>query len=91
MKRSKRLTITGSVQSLFFEQFIQKTAENIGVKGFCRKRDDGKMEVFIEGDGEKVDEMAEACKRGTQHTQIRSVEEKEEKFQGFKDFKILRI
>ena len=91
MKRSRRLIITGNVQSMFFEQFIQRSAEQIGIKGFFTKKDDGKVEVFIEGDGQKVDEMTEVCKKGTQHTLIRNVEEKEEKFQGFKDFKVLRI
>jgi acylphosphatase len=91
MKRSRRLFITGSVHSMFFEQFVQGNAEKIGVRGFLRKLEDGRMEIFIEGDGEKVDEMTQVCKRGSQHTQIRNVEEREEKFQGFKDFKVLRI
>ncbi|MCA9485584.1 MAG: acylphosphatase [Nanoarchaeota archaeon] len=91
MKRSRRLFITGSVHSLFFEQFVQSNAEKIGIRGFMRKLDDGRMEVFIEGDGEKVDEMTQICKRGSQHTQIRNVEEKEDRLQGFSNFKVLKI
>ena len=91
MKKSTRLFITGSVASMFFEQFIVSNAEKIGIKGFLRKLEDGRMEVFIEGDNTKVDEMAEICKRGTQHTQIRKVEEKPERFQGFKDFRSIKI
>ena len=91
MKKSKRLFITGSVQTMFFEQFIKKNAERWNIKGFLRKLEDGRMEVFIEGDGDNVDEMVEVCKRGAQHTQIRNVEERLEKFQDFKDFKIFKI
>jgi len=91
MKKSVRLILKGSVQSMFFEQFILENAKKLGVRGYLRKLDDGRMEIFIEGDNTKVDEMAVLCKRGTQHTQIRDVEEKPERFQDFKEFKILKI
>jgi len=91
MKRASRITLKGSVQSMFIEQFIKDNADRIGVKGFIRKLEDGRVEIFIEGDGEKVTEMTEVCKKGPQHAQIRSVDEKEEHFQSFKDFKILRV
>ena len=56
-----------------------------------RRLEDGRIEIFIEGDYEKVNEMVEICKGGFQHTQIRKVEEKTEKFQDFKDFRIVKI
>lgn len=91
MKKSMRLYITGAVQGMFFEQFIKESAEKLGIKGYIRKLEDGRAEIFIEGDNIKVDEMAAISKRGSQHTQIRKVEEKPESFQGFKEFKILKI
>lgn len=91
MKKSKRLVLTGNLQSMFFEQFIKGSADKIGVRGYLRKLEDGRLEIFIEGDNEKVDEMTEICKRGAQHSQIRHVEEKAERFQDFKDFRVLKI
>ncbi|MBU0466472.1 MAG: acylphosphatase [Nanoarchaeota archaeon] len=91
MKKSLRLFLTGSVQGMFFEQFLVENAKKVGVKGYLRKLEDGRMEIFIEGDSDKVDEAVAICKRGTQHTQIRHVEEKPEKFQDFKEFKVLKI
>lgn len=91
MKKSTRLFLTGSIQSMFFEQFIKSNADKVGVKGYLRKLEDGRMEIFIEGDNEKVDKMTAICRRGTQYTQLRNVEEKEEKFQDFKEFKVLKI
>ncbi|MBS3077397.1 acylphosphatase [Candidatus Pacearchaeota archaeon] len=91
MKKSSRLTLTGGVQSMFFEQFILENAKRFDVRGYMRKLEDGRMEIFLEGDKSKVDEMAAICKRGTQHTLIRKVEEKEERFQDFKDFKVVKI
>ncbi len=91
MKRSLRLFITGTVQSMFFEQFIKNNADQIGIKGYFRKLDDGRAEIFLEGDTEQVDKMLQIARRGPQHMQVRKLEEKEEKFQGFKEFKILKI
>jgi len=49
------------------------------------------MEVFIEGDGEKVNSFISQCREGHQHVKIRDIKEKDERFQGMKDFKILKI
>ena len=91
MKKSLRLTITGSLQSLFFKQFIKENADANEVKGFLRNLDNGKVEIFLEGNGEDVEEMIDICSKGPKYAQIRSVEQKEERFQDFREFKILRI
>lgn len=91
MKRAKRLFVKGSVHGMFFENFVKENAGKLRVKGFLRKLEDGRIEIFFEGDGEKVDEFSEICKRGGSHSLIKKADEKNEKFQGFKDFKILRI
>lgn len=91
MKKAVRLYIRGSVQGIFFRQFVQENAEKNDVKGFVRNLEDGRVEIFIEGDLENVEKMIELCKKGPKHSQIRNVEEKEEKFQGLKEFKILHI
>lgn len=89
MKKSVRITIQGSIQPVFFNRFIIENAEKLGVRGFVRNKDDGRVEVFIEGNIDEVNAMLIACKTGPQHAMIRSTEEKEEKFQGFKDFKVI--
>ena len=91
MKKSVRLYITGTVQGVFFRGFIKENAEKLNVKGFVRNLEDGRVEVFLEGDSDAVEKMTELCKKGPKHSQIRKVEEKEEKFQDFKTFKVLHI
>lgn len=91
MKKSIRLFIKGSVQGIFFRQFIKDHADKNNIKGYVRNLEDGRVEIFIEGDSEKVENMVQICKRGPNHAQIRNVEEKKESFQEFKEFKILRI
>ena len=91
MKKAVRLYIKGTVQGIFFRQFIKENAERNDVKGFVRNLEDGRVEVFIEGDNENIDKMIELCNKGPKHSKIDNVEVKEEKIQDFKEFKILHI
>ncbi len=91
MKKSVRLYIEGAVQGIFFRAFVKENAERHNVKGFVRNLEDGRIEVFLEGDIDSVDKMIELCKTGPKHSEIRNVEVKPEKFQDFKTFKILHI
>jgi len=91
MKKATRLTITGTIQGIFFKQFIKENAEKNKVNGFLRNLEDGRVEIFLEGDTENVEAMTSLCKRGPQHSNIRSVEEKPERLQDFKEFKIFNF
>jgi len=91
MKKSVRLYISGTVQGIFFRQFIKENAERYNVKGFVRNLEDGRVEVFAEGDIESVEKLIELCKTGPKHAKIEKVDIKEEKFQDFKEFKLLHI
>lgn len=91
MKKAIRLFITGSLQSMFFRNFIKENADKHDTKGFIRIREDGRIEIFLEGHSENVDAMMAICKRGPKYAIIRNIEEKPEHFQDFKDFKILKF
>jgi acylphosphatase len=91
MKKSVRLYISGIVQGIFFRNFVKENAERYNVKGFVRNLEDGRVEVFLEGNVDDVNKMIEICKTGPKHSQIKNVEEKEERFQDFKTFKVLHI
>ena len=91
MKKSVRLYIEGVVQGIFFRAFIKENAERYNVKGFVRNLEDGRIEIFLEGNPEDVNKMVDLAKKGPKHSQIKKVEEKEEKFQDFKSFKVLHI
>jgi len=91
MKKSVRLYINGTVQGVFFRIFVKENAEKYNVKGFVRNLEDGRIEVFLEGNAEDVNKMIELCKKGPRHSQIKKVDIKPERFQDFKVFKVLHI
>lgn len=91
MKKAVRLYLSGVVQGIFFRAFVKENAEKYNVKGFVRNLEDGRIEVFLEGDLESVDKMIELCQKGPKYSQIQGVEIKEEKLQDFREFKVLHI
>lgn len=91
MKKSVRLYITGTVQGVFFRAFVKENAEKYNVKGFVRNLEDGRIEVFLEGNIDEVNKMIELCQKGPKHSMIQNVEIKPERFQDFKGFKVLHI
>ncbi len=91
MRKSIRLFITGSIQGIFFRQYIKDQADKNKINGYVRSLEDGRVEIFIEGIVDNVNSMVQICKTGPPHAKVRSVEEKPVTFQGFKEFKILSI
>ncbi len=91
MKKAVRLFISGTVQGVMFRGFIKENADRLSLKGFVRNLPDGKVEVFLQGDSDKVNEMIKRCRQGPRFSQIKNVEVKDEKLQEFAGFKILHI
>ncbi len=92
MKKAVRVYWKGIVQGIFMRQFVKEHADRLGILGFVRNLDDGRVEAWLQGENDKVSEMVEVCRTGHRHAQIKSVEVKEEKWQDdFKDFKVLRF
>lgn len=89
--KSLKITIKGSVQGVFFRNFIKEKAEEFDLKGFVRNLENGKVEVVVEGKDGSVNEMIESCKKGPEHSQVSELEIEELKHQGFRDFKVLKI
>ncbi len=91
MKKSVRVYIEGTVQGIFYRAFVKENAERHNVKGFVRNLENGRVEIFLEGNNDDVDKMIELCRAGPKHSEIKNVEVKDEKFQDLKTFKILHI
>ena len=91
MKKAIRMHISGTVQGIFFRPFVKENAEKLGLKGFVRNLDDGRVEIFIEGNPNEVQKMIDICTKGPKHSEIKEVTKYQEKFQDFKAFKVLHI
>jgi len=91
MKKSVRVYVFGIVQGIFFRAFVKEKAEELNIRGYVRNKDDGSVEIWIEGNNEDVDKMVDICKQGPPHAVINRFDILGEKFHGFEEFKILSI
>jgi acylphosphatase len=92
MKKAGRFLVQGTVQGIFFRQFVKEHADDLGLRGFVRNLDSGDVEVVAEGEDEGIKRLVEFLKRGPKHAQIRDVRFDERRWSGdFKEFKILRF
>lgn len=92
VKSAAKLVVHGTVQGVFFRQFVKENADKLGLKGFVRNMDDRSVEVILEGEKESIERITEIIKKGPAHSMIRDVLCEGKKWSGeFKDFKILRI
>ena len=92
MKKAGKIIVKGTVQGVFYRQFVKGHADDLKLKGFCRNLDNGDVEIIVEGEKEAIERLARFVKEGPTHSQIRSVDVTERKWTGsFREFKILRF
>lgn len=92
MKKAAKFIVKGTVQRVFFRQFVKEHADKLKLSGFVRNLSSGDVEIIVEGEGESIERFSNQVKQGPQHAQIRNVEIEEKKWSGdFKEFRILRF
>jgi acylphosphatase len=62
--RTVRLTISGRVQGVGYRIWAERTAANLGIRGWVRNRGDGSVELLATGSDEAVGALIEACRQG---------------------------
>ncbi len=85
-KGAKRWFIAGSVQGVGFRFFVQHKASELGLSGYARNLNDGRVEVYAVGPAERLSDLAAALYMGPRMAEVRTVEERDEaveKISGF--------
>jgi acylphosphatase len=82
----RHLVVTGKVQGVFFRDSVRETAENEGVSGWAANRDDGTVEVVLEGPAEAVESVVGFCRIGPMSADVSSVDVREEQPEGLSGF-----
>ena len=58
------LTIYGRVQGVFYRLNTKNKAKSLGLTGYTKNLENGRVEVVAEGPQEKLKELIEWCKKG---------------------------
>ena len=82
----------GTVQGIFFRQFVKEYADDLKLRGFVRNLESGDVEIVVEGEDGAIERLKNKVNEGPKHAQIRDVKVEERKWSGdFKEFKALRF
>lgn len=74
--------ISGRVQMVFFRAETLRAALDLGLAGWVRNMEDGRVESLFEGEDASVDRMLAWCRQGPPHARVESVEMMEEPWRG---------
>lgn len=87
---ARRWLVRGRVQGVGFRYFTQREAVALGVTGWVRNLDDGRVEVFGQGSEPAVDTLQGRLWQGPRWAEVRDVEVIEASLEGKSTtFKIL--
>ncbi len=87
-KTGKRWFITGRVQGVGFRFFVQGKATALGLTGWARNLEDGRVEVYAVGSPSRLNDLAAALRQGPRMAEVRHVEESEAETDALSSFLI---
>jgi acylphosphatase len=86
MTAARRWYVSGRVQGVGFRWFVEKHAVEIGVTGWVRNEDDGRVQVYAVGTSDQLNQLAGFLHRGPRMADVRGVEEQEAAMQQLSSF-----
>lgn len=89
MKKRVHIFVSGLVQGVNFRYYTREMAKKLGVLGWVKNLRDGRVEVMMEGEEEKVQKMIDWLKKGPPLARVENLEIEFQDFQNeFSDFDI---
>jgi len=85
---ARRWLVRGRVQGVGYRWFAQRAAESLGLSGYARNLDDGRVEVYAAGPEPKLSEFAGMLHHGPRWADVRGVDEEPAVVSGESGFRI---
>jgi acylphosphatase len=84
-----RVFVSGVVQGVGYRYTTVQQARNLGLNGWVRNLNDGRVEAVFEGEKAAVEEMIQWCHRGPSAAVVKDVSVEMESIEGLLGFKTL--
>jgi acylphosphatase len=68
--------VHGDVQGVGFRYFVQRRAQQLGLRGWVRNNDDGTVELVAEGTRRQLEDLKRALEEGPRLARVDRVETK---------------
>ena len=82
MKSRVHLFISGTVQGVFFRDSAKQVAQSMGITGYVRNMQDGRVELVAEGEKDSIDRLVQWCRKGPPSAIVVSVDIENEHYKG---------
>ena len=82
--------VRGTVQGVAFRWHTGERARELGVAGWVRNLDDGRVEAWVEGDSDSVESMVAWLRRGPSGARVEALEVSEVPPAGAERFEVRR-
>ena len=90
MVETRRITVFGKVQGVYFRQSTKECASRLGLNGTVKNLPDGRVEVIASGGQEQLEQLAEWCKKGPSQAEVTHIQYETVPTQHFDGFKVVR-
>jgi acylphosphatase len=70
---ARHILVSGIVQGVGFRQFTARMADDIGVSGWVRNLEDGRVEIYVEGTEAQVSALIARCRRGPRSAEVTDI------------------
>jgi acylphosphatase len=84
----RRVHVSGRVQGVWFRESCRGEAELLGVTGWIRNREDGRVEAVFEGPPGSVQALIDWCRVGPSQADVEALEIMEEPPEGHAGFAV---
>jgi acylphosphatase len=84
---ARRYLVHGRVQGVGYRYFVERAGKELGLTGYARNLDDGRVEVYAMGTLAQLSELAGSLRQGPRWADVRGVDESEAavlKYSGFR-------
>jgi acylphosphatase len=71
---TQRILVSGRVQAVSYRDWTVRTAQRLGLKGWVRNLDDGRVEILADGEEEAIGKLVDACREGPPLARVDHVE-----------------
>lgn len=86
---ARRWFVRGRVQGVGYRYFVERAAGELGLTGYARNLDDGRVEVYAAGAPAQLSALAGRLWKGPLWSDVRGVEEMEAPVEARSGFQIL--
>ena len=71
---ARHLSIHGRVQGVFYRGWAVQTARSLGLTGWVRNRNDGRLEILIVGESDESDALIDKLREGPAMARVDNIE-----------------